>query len=226
MVVVAFGSKKNKYSMKAHWRKILSFLPEKTQRKYYHNFFQKEHQEWILKGKPLPVSNLAKQEALRFFKEKYKLNILVETGTYLGDTLYALANDFEQLYSIELSQHYYDLAKKRFKNFKQINLLYGDSGKVLNELVPTLKGPALFWLDGHYSGGLTAKGDLECPVYDELNAIFASPHKHVIFIDDARLFIGKNDYPTVENLTKYVQSKKSDYNISVENDCIRLVPNN
>ena len=210
--------------MKAHWRKVLSFLPENIERRFYKSFFQKEHEQWVEQGKPLPVSNHSKQEALRTFQQKYSLKILVETGTYLGDTLYSLAHDFEQLYSIELSEHYYLLAQKRFSKLSNINLLQGDSGTVLKELVPKLNNPALFWLDGHYSGGLTAKGDKECPVYEELNSIFTSSHNHVIFIDDARLFIGKNDYPTIGNLEQFVKNHKPNYKFSIENDCIRLVP--
>ncbi len=210
--------------MKAHWRKILSFLPGKTERKYYQKFFLKEHNEWVVKGKPLPVSNYSKQEALRAFQQKYNIKTLVETGTYLGDTLYALAHDFVELYSIELSEHYYKLAQLRFRNYSNVHLLQGDSGKVLKELVPKLNNPALFWLDGHYSGGLTAKGDLECPVYEELKAIFSSAYNHIIFIDDARLFVGSNDYPTLENLQTFVKNEKPAYQFLVENDCIRLVP--
>ena len=210
--------------MKAHWRKILSFLPKATQRKYYEKFFLKEHNEWVVKRKPLPVSNFSKQDALRIFQKKYAIETLVETGTYLGDTLYAMAHDFVHLYSIELSEHYFKLAQRRFGKLSNVHLLQGDSGKVLNELVPKLKTPALFWLDGHYSGGLTAKGDLECPVYEELKAIFLSQYNHIVFIDDARLFVGVNDYPTLENLQSFVQNIKPGYQFLVENDCIRLVP--
>ena len=39
------------------------------------------------------------------------------------------------------------------------------------ELVRQLDGPALFWLDGHYSGGDTAKGELDTPVSAELESI-------------------------------------------------------
>lgn len=210
--------------MKSHWRKLLSLLPSGIEKRYYNQFFIREHQEWVQKGKPLPVSNLSKQEALREFQRKYEVKILVETGTYLGDTLYSLSADFEQLYSIELSEHYYRMAKKRFKKMPQIHLLQGDSGKVLKELVPKLKSKALFWLDGHYSGGLTAKGDKECPVFEELNSIFASPFQHLIFIDDARLFVGKNDYPTIQQMRDFVKQQNASYDFSIENDCIRLVP--
>ena len=210
--------------MKAHWRKILSFLPKATERKYYKNFFFKEHNDWVVKGKPLPVSNFSKQDALRTFQQQYAIDTLVETGTYLGDTLYAMAHDFVNLYSIELSEHYYKLAQKRFRKYSNVHLLQGDSGKILKILVPKLKTPALFWLDGHYSGGLTAKGDLECPVYEELKAIFLSRYNHIVFIDDARLFVGVNDYPTLENLQSFVKNNKPGYQFLVENDCIRLVP--
>lgn len=212
--------------MKSHWRKLLALLPTDLERKYYNKFFLKKHQEWEHKGKPLPVSNYSKQEALREFQKKFQVKILVETGTYLGDTLYSLSTDFEQLYSIELSEHYYQLAKKRFKNIPQVNLLQGDSGEVLRGLVPKLKSKALFWLDGHYSGGLTAKGEKECPVFEELHSIFSSPFQHLIFIDDARLFIGKNDYPTIQEMRDFIKLQKPSYHFSIENDCIRLLPAN
>lgn len=210
--------------MKSHWRKLLSILPAGIEKKFYEKYFRDEHKQWELNGRKLPVSNLIKQEALRQIQKKYTIKTLVETGTYLGDTLYSVSSDFETLYSIELSDFYYQLAQKRFKKIPQVHLLKGDSGKVLKELVPKLNSVALFWLDGHYSGGLTAKGDKECPVYEELNAIFTSPYNHIIFIDDSRHFVGANDYPTIEELKNYVSKHKPNYSFSIENDCIRLIP--
>ena len=210
--------------MKSHWRKILSILPLSLQKKYYNQFFTRQHAEWEEKGRHLPVSNLLKQQVLREFQKKYAIKTFVETGTYLGDTLFALSDDFEKLYSIELSTHFYELARKRFKKIGQVQLLQGDSGIVLKALVPKLDGPAIFWLDGHYSGGITAKGEKECPVYEELDSIFSSPFEHLIFIDDARLFIGQNDYPTIEEMRNFVNLKKPSYQFSVAHDCIRLLP--
>jgi hypothetical protein len=55
--------------------------------------------------------------------------------------------------------------------------------------VRQLQEPALFWLDGHYSGVDTGKDELDTPVSAELEAILGSPVKgHVILIDDARCF--------------------------------------
>lgn len=223
MVAVAFGLKKIK-TMKNYRRKLLSLLPTNLEKKLYNKFFISEHKKWEQEGRPLPVSNLAKQEVLREFQKKYSIKTFVETGTYFGDTLYSLSSDFDVLYSIELSEYYYKRAKKRFKNNDRVHLLQGDSGEVLKEVVPKLKSQAIFWLDGHYSGGLTAKGEKECPIYEELTSIFLSPFEHLIFIDDARLFVGKNDYPTIQEMTDFVKLQKSFYNFFVKNDCIRLLP--
>jgi hypothetical protein len=58
----------------------------------------------------------------------------------------------------------------------------GDSGKELPKIVTQLDTPAIFWLDGHYSAGITAKGDTECPIFEELEAIFEPDKscKHIL----------------------------------------------
>ena len=210
--------------MQSHWRKLLSLLPYRIERKLYNNYFVREDAvAQKSNGLKLP-SNLAKHNVLRQLQQKYTITTLVETGTYLGDTLYVLYNDFEQLYSIELSQFYYNNAVERFNAYNRISLIHGDSGQRLKELIPLLKNSTLFWLDGHYSGGLTAKGDKECPVYEELKAIFVSPFEHFVIIDDARLFVGENDYPALQELKEFVMKHKPNYMFFVENDSIRLLP--
>jgi hypothetical protein len=210
--------------MKQHWRTILSLLPVSMERSAYERYFRKLDAQWTADGKPLPVSYVSKHAALREAAKRFHTRILVETGTYLGDTLYMLYPDFDTLYSIELSPQFHAKAKARFRNMDKIRLIQGDSGRELARLVPTLNGPALFWLDGHYSGGVTARGDKDCPVLEELDAIFQAPVDHVIYIDDARLFTGSDDYPTIDALQAFVRARKPGYTMAVENDCIRLTP--
>lgn len=224
MGVDVFGLKKNKVYMKYHWRKLYSVLPSSIERRLYCRYFEKEHTKWVTEGKPLPFSHLSKQLMLKDIARHYELTILVETGTYMGDMLFALQNDFENLYSIELSKFFYQRANKRFRNTANIHLLQGDSGIQLHQLVPDLTKAALFWLDGHYSGGLTAKGEKECPVYEELKAIFQSSLNHAIIIDDARLFNGSHDYPAIEELKEFVRVKKPLSQFVVENDLIKITP--
>lgn len=103
-----------------------------------------------------------------------------------------------------------------------MTLLHGDSGKLLPEVVDKLKAPALFWLDGHYSCGLTAKGALETPIRAELQAIFSSAITgHVILIDDVRCFDGSHDYPHLDELLAFIR-EDGRYKAEVSTDILRL----
>jgi hypothetical protein len=178
--------------------------------------------KWEKAGRPSPPPHQVKQSTIKEYQSRYQFKTLVETGTYLGDMIEAQRKNFEQIYSIELGVDLWNDAVKRFKRYPQINILQGDSGKMLNKITEQLNEPAIFWLDGHYSAGITAKGDLDCPIYGEIDAIFNGKKlNHVILVDDARCFVGKGDYPTVDNLTKYIQSKNSSYSVAIENDTIR-----
>ena len=94
---------------------------------------------------------------LKKYAEDYNLKVFVETGTYYGDTVASLYKYFEETYSIELNRELFEMAQKRFKKKKHIHIIYGDSGKELGNLMTRINTPTLFWLDGHYSGGVTAK---------------------------------------------------------------------
>ncbi len=82
----------------------------------------------------------------------------------------------------------------------------------------------MFWLDGHYSAGFTAKGELETPILAELETILQNNLNHIILIDDARCFTGNNDYPTKEYLKTYVLGKQKNYKMDVIDDIIRFYP--
>ena len=96
--------------------------------------------------------------------------------------------------------------------------------KVLPQILTTLHGPALFWLDGHYSGGVTEKGEADTPISIELQAILESGIKgHIVLIDDARCFDGTSDYPFIEDLLAVVR-RNANYRIEISADIIRLTP--
>jgi hypothetical protein len=135
----------------------------------------------------------------------------------------AQRNNFKKIFSIELQHDLAEKAKERFKDMDHIRILEGDSGKLLRAILFEVKEPAIFWLDAHYSGGLTARGDNECPIFQEIDAIFSTKENHLLLIDDARLFNGKGDYPTINQLTKYIQDKDPRYKVSVDSDIIRYV---
>jgi hypothetical protein len=180
---------------------------------------------WHKHKSPIPPPPKIKQKIVAELGQKYNCKALVETGTYKGDMIFAQLNNFEDLYSIELSPQYHSEALTRFKNNKHVNLIIGDSGTELPKLTPKLNKKTLFWLDGHYCGGITALSTIECPIFAELDAIFTSnAERHMILIDDARDFVGKNDYPTIDELRKFVESYNQNYKLEIIDDVIRIYP--
>lgn len=162
---------------------------------------------WFLAGKPVPPPRLIKLRAIRKYGKKFRLPILVETGTYRGEMVEAVKGDFERIYSIELGEELSQQAKRRFAADPHITILQGDSGEVLRDLLARIDRPTLFWLDSHFSDADTARSGLITPVRRELAHILAHPlaERHVILIDDARLFNGEDDYPTMDSLRALVR---------------------
>jgi hypothetical protein len=174
---------------------------------------------------PVPPSHIIKQRVLRRYAEEYSLKILVETGTHYGEMVDAMKNYFYRIYSIELSEQLFDNAKKRFKSAKNIELIHGDSGKELENIMKKLNQPALFWLDGHYSAGVTARGKKDTPICEELYCIHNAKNLgHIIIIDDARCFGTDPAYPSLVELEEFIRSKSPNVKIVVQDDSIRVTP--
>lgn len=168
-----------------------------------------------------------RREVLREYGKRYGLKVLVETGTNDGGTPWTLKDDFEQLFTIELGERQWQAATERFAAYPKVTCLLGDSAVVLPELVQKLHEPALFWLDGHWSGGSTAHGPKDTPVIEELAAIFATKVPHVILVDDARLFegmshYGEHDWPHIDVIRKLAAEAK--YSCEIRDDIVRLTP--
>jgi hypothetical protein len=178
---------------------------------------------WEKQGRPSPPPHIIKEELIRDYAKNFNTQILIETGTYLGDMVHAMRKTFSTIISFELDQTLAAQARERFANDNQIEIVQGDSGKLLGERLANINEPCLFWLDGHYSGGITARGTLETPIKNELAAILSHPiDGHVILIDDARCFTGENDYPTLDELRSFVAERKPNHKFSVEHDVIRI----
>ena len=181
---------------------------------------------------PRVPSGEEKRRIIDQYRQRFGTTVFVETGTFLGDTVAAMAPKCERLFSIELSEELAARAQKRFAGESKVTILHGDSGERLAEVLREIGAPALFWLDGHYSMDFTyqgeffrtARGELETPVMKELQCVLASNLAHVILIDDARIFKGTNDYPTVREVTEFVKARRPDYKVSVRDDIIRIVP--
>ena len=137
--------------------------------------------------------------------------------------VYGMRNKFLKIVSVELSDFFFQLSKKRFKNDRHISIVKGHSEKEIKKYLKYFNKASVFWLDGHNSFGNTAKGKLNTPVVNELQSILNHKNKsHVILIDDAREFTGENDYPEINELKKML--KNSNYDMNVKDDIIRITP--
>lgn len=140
-----------------------------------------------------------KRALLRETAADHGLRVLIETGTYMGETSWALRREFDRIETIELEPTLARLATIRFARTENVHVHAGDSADVLPRLLDRLETPALFWLDAHPSTDRTAHG-AEVPLRRELDAIAA--HRvtgHVILVDDLQ-FMGTPGYPAAEEL--------------------------
>ncbi len=166
---------------------------------------------------PTKKNHEIKRNLILEYKNKFNLKVLVESGTYFGEMVMAMKDEFNLIYTIELDKNLYTSAKKKFSLYPHIHVIQGDSGKILPSILKDIKEPCLFWLDGHFSGGITAKSDVTTPIIDELNTIKQRNHNDVILIDDARLFNGTDDYPTIDFIKNILPKKNK---LEIINDII------
>jgi hypothetical protein len=179
--------------------------------------------EWQARGRPAPPPQFIKQRTVKEYARRFQINTFIETGTYLGDMVDACRNAFRRIVSVEVDAQLYERAQDRFRNVTHISIVHGDSADILPDLLKTITSPCLFWLDGHYSGGITGRGRQDTPIRRELDCILAHPvAEHVILIDDARCFTGHNAYPTLEELGQIVANRDLNRICEVRDDIVRI----
>ena len=110
-------------------------------------------------------------------KTKYGIERFVETGTLVGHTAMWAAEHFASVISVDIQGTLRDKV-----SFIYIEM---DSAEYLE--IFAIKEPTIFWLDAHTNES--------CPVLREISAINKSPLRHVILVDDARLFDALTAWP-------------------------------
>lgn len=152
----------------------------------------------------------SESDTFKQFPNKY----FVETGSLIGEGIQrALHAGFSHVYSIELSQQFFDECKQKFAKNPEVELFLGDSGKILYDVIKDIDSSITFWLDGHHGGGTTAKGDEWSPILKELEQIKKHPIKtHTILIDDVRLMGTEYfDFVTIDQIVEKVLEINPDY---------------
>jgi len=166
-----------------------------------------------------PVAEMA--EAL---KAKHGIEVLVETGTYEGDSTLWAAERFRHVYSIEIDPDRRDLAIEHCAAHSNISFLTGDTRFCLPFVLSALEEPVMFWLDAHAAPGLFGSAD-DWPVMHELAVIEQSKFHHVVLIDDAHCFLPGTPHPACPPLAAVEGwALASGYDCAVVGDVIVLTP--
>ncbi|MDY7005711.1 MAG: hypothetical protein SWX82_17730 [Cyanobacteriota bacterium] len=196
------------------------------------NFFEtlnKESFSWVLNGSPTPMPHSLKILTIMQYLAASKYEVFIETGTLRGDTVEAISQFFDcKIYTIELSDELYEKATLKFKSNPNIECIHGDSGEEITKLLSEINVPCFFWLDAHFSGGITAKGKYTTtPIMAELLAIINHPIKnHLVLVDDIRNFEDpqKTHYPDPQVLIQMLRCYLPNIKITYFNDIMRIIP--
>lgn len=147
----------------------------------------------------------------------------IETGTYLGATTEFLAAAGGRVITIEPEPKLFNAAVERLRGFPNVTVLNGTSESCLPEAIASVNGNIAFWLDGHYSEGITFQGVRDTPIIFELDAISSNISrlgKVSVLVDDVRCFrtrhSGYANYPLVTYLIDWANN--NDFDWSIEHD--------
>lgn len=121
----------------------------------------------------------------------------VETGTFIGSSLYKICDLFFHLSSVEASKDLHIAASALFSFNKNVTLKLGDSRTFLESLSSDYLNEAVVFLDAHYSKGITSSEFGECPVIEEILILLKKAPMCIVIVDDIRTMNGKHGYPTL-----------------------------
>jgi hypothetical protein len=166
-----------------------------------------------------------KRGMLKRLQKRYGCTYFVETGTFQAKTPLALRHMFKHIYTIELDPNLFSRAKTKLSPFENVSCMQGDSKDLMAFIVQKLDAPAIFWLDGHYSGAGTAKGAIAAPILQELDAIGKSSCKeHIIVIDDSSDFTHADGNASLSEVLSAIEKINPKYKVYFDYDMLFALP--
>ena len=168
-------------------------------------------------------------DLLNAFLSDFEIDRFIETGTYKGHTAKWAAERIPEVCTIEKSDKYFKESMMILGEYTNIQLFNGESANYLREL-SLRDGRSIFWLDAHWSGGMTSGREAECPILSELDAIGEESKRHIILIDDARLFLApppaphnQDQWPSIREVLIKLHDYQEGYSV-IYDDVIIGVP--
>lgn len=120
------------------------------------------------------------------------MDIFIETGTYMGDSSRLASRFFKKVYTYEINEVLYNLAKESVEIFYigNIESHLGDSVVLLQDTLISDTRPAFIFLDAHQSGPNTSNNGELVPLLKELAVInnYYGKKPGIICVNDFRLW--------------------------------------
>ena len=171
------------------------------------------------------------QKLIKNLTQNFQIRNFVETGTYYGETSVWASRVFDRVLTIENSTDLYNQTIDKYGKVANIEFFLGDSRERLREIVSRLSEPTMFWLDAHWSGGLTYGKQDQCPILEEIDIINSFKLNAYIFIDDARLFLSPPQpphevaqWPNIVKILEMLTNGCQNRYVVITEDCIVAVP--
>lgn len=165
-----------------------------------------------------------KFRAIISIKTKVNAKIFIETGTYLGVTTKRCAQHFESVYTIELDPDLAKQARNLLNNNENVEVIHGDALVILPTILSKDIDDILVFLDGHFSGGVTACGSMPEPALEEIKILAQFKQKiAAIIIDDFRLFGTEAGFPTKSSLFETIEKYLPGFDVTVSLDQIIII---
>ena len=130
------------------------------------------------------------------------VRVAVETGLFRAATALVCAPVFDVYHGIEINPGHVRLCRRRLSEagIAHVSIHEGDTRFILPKLAESIKEPALFMLDAHYSFVRRGKifedeADMvhgpegaDFPLLFELQILSARPYADIVLVDDTALF--------------------------------------
>jgi hypothetical protein len=156
--------------------------------------------------------SFSKVRQIKALGRRTKSRVFIEAGTFLGNTAMRCSGTFEKVFTMELDPNLYQQAKKYLARRTNVLCLEGDASKLLPAVLEKHDvSDALVFLDGHFSGGVTAHGELAEPACEEIVSLARYKNKiNAIVVDDFRCFGRDKGWPKRSNLIETVENSFGD----------------
>jgi hypothetical protein len=116
---------------------------------------------------------------VNLIRNTFPCDIVVETGTHVGDSIEILLNHFNKIYSCEINDEFYESSKNRYKDVSEdiLQIQKGNSPECLESFFKEIgHDKFLLYLDAHWQA--------QWPLLNELETVKKFNYKPFIAIHD------------------------------------------